>query len=295
MKQLDQISKVAFGGSFNDVATISNIRKEPTKNDVQELHSILISPHVGLALALLQKVGFFKNVIPEIEKSINLKSSKHFKEIWPHTIQVVSQTPPNLALRWAALFHDLGKVKTFSTKSGKVTFHHHEMVSARIFHSFAKKYKIFTAGSRDEISFLISHLGYVEGYEPSWTDEEGNEWGWTDSAVRRFAKEMGDYLDDILILSKADITTKHASKRNAILKRMDNLKERIKKIQEEDSKKNILPKGLGLEISKQLGVPLGPEIGKIRNILEENINNGILPPKSEFDCYINFIRENELF
>ena len=245
------------------------------------LHEIMVAPHVGLALVALQRAGFFDTLIPAIQKSLALHSSKHFKEIWPHTIRVINQTPAKLTLRWAALFHDLGKAQAFSIKDNKVTFHHHEKISSKIFDEFAKKTHIFTRNQRSSIYFLVSNLGYAEGYEREWTD----------SAVRRFDKEMGIYLNDILALSEADITTGNPSKKAKILSRIAKLKDRIVEIRENDIKQqSILPKGLGTEIAGQLGIPVGPRIGEIRKELENKIEKGELLANENFNYYIEYLK-----
>ena len=286
MKILEQAKLLALTGSCTDL--IQNIQPEDisrcTGDELMLLHEILIGPHVSLALAALQKGGFFKTLIPQIEDGLNLISSKYFKEIWPHTLRVVSQTPPKLNLRWAALFHDLGKAQAFSVQSGKVTFHHHEKISAKIFDRFAKRARIFTPGQKSHIYFLIANLGYVEGYVTDWTD----------SAVRRFAKEMGVYVDDLLSLSESDITTGHVNKRNKILHRIQELRVRIIRIREEDAKQGVLPKGLGNEIMVQLQIPVGPRIGEIRKYLEAKIDAGELNANENIQYYIEFLKKEKI-
>ena len=284
MKLLRQAKQLALRGQCDD--EIKPVTKEEVmglgKRDFSILHEIMVGPHVGMALVALQNAGFFEYLIPEVRQSLELKSSKQFKEIWPHTIRVVQQTPAKLSVRWAALFHDLGKAQAFEVKDNKVTFHHHEKISAKIFDRFTKKTRIFTDGQSHCIHFLVSNLGYVEGYEHEWTD----------SAVRRFGKEMGIYLDDLLTLSRSDITTANQKKRDRILRRIDELKARIQEIVEKDSKQSGLPKGLGNEISIQLGIPIGPEIGAIRKDLEHQIESGNLNPNEEFGYYIKYLKEN---
>lgn len=284
MKLLTQAKSLALYGKCDEeiLPVTKEEVKELSKKDLRVLHEIMIGPHVGLALVALQRANFFDWLIPEIQESLDLKSSKQFKEIWPHTIRVVSQTPPKLNLRWAALFHDLGKAQSFSIKDNKVTFHHHEKISAKIFDKFANKVYIFGAGQKSCIHFLVSNLGYAEGYEHEWTD----------SAVRRFAKEMDMYLEDLLTLSASDITTASPKKREKIVRRIDELKSRIKEIREKDAKHSGLPKGLGNEISLKLGIPIGPEIGSIRVILEEKISKGEILPDEDFDYYIKYLKKN---
>jgi poly(A) polymerase len=286
MKLLEQAVKLALYGQCKDeikVVTKEDV-KALSKKELRMLHDIIIGPHVGLALVALQRAGFFEYLIPEIREALELKSSKHFKEIWPHTIRVVSQTPKKRNLRWAALFHDLGKAQSFSIKNGKVTFHHHEKISAKIFDKFAKKTKIFSQGQISCIHFLVSNLGYAESYESTWTD----------SAVRRFSREIGIFLQDLLTLSQADITTSNHKKKERILHQITELKTRIQEINEKDSKQILLPKGLGNEISSQMGIPIGPQIGTIRKSLEEKISLGELSPNENFDYYINYLRNIRL-
>jgi poly(A) polymerase len=276
MSFLSLIKKLAISGEASSIPMFSKDDvKTMDHKELCKLHDVVLAPHASLALAVLQNSGFFSFFIPEIDISLNLISDKEFKQIWPHTLKVVNQTPNDLCLRWAALFHDLGKAEVFEIIDNKVTFHGHEIISAKIFNRFSKRTMIFNKEDRDKIHFLIKNLGYIEAYEKSWTD----------SAVRRFAKEIGPYLNDLLILSQADITTKYQAKKDKILNRIKDLKLRIDKITKEDSEKNVLPKGIGQTISEEFNIPLGPEIGKIRTFLENKIKNNEILPKQD----INFI------
>lgn len=284
---LNQIRQLAYNGDCPEIKTLT---KEDVASlcpeDLSVLHSIMIGPHVSLALVMLQRVRFFVDLIPEIQDGLNLSieknnSGQYFKEIWPHTIRVVGQTPPQLNVRWAALFHDLGKAKAYSIKNGKVTFHHHEVLSAKIFNQFANRTKIFSTGQRKAIYFLVSHLGYVEAYSKEWND----------SAVRRFDKEMGIYLEDLLTLSEADITTSKPANRTRILNRIAELRNRIEAIREQDAKKCPLPKGLGTAISTEFGIPLGPRIGELRKELESKIEKGELSANEDISYYIEHLKK----
>lgn len=281
---LNQFKYLAYNGKCDEL--ITHVTKENitalTVDDLSVLHYIIMGPHVTLAIALLQRIGFFNDLIPEIQDGLNLKSHGNFKEIWPHTLQVIGQTPAQINVRWAALFHDLGKAKAFSIKNNKVTFHHHEHISANIFDRFARRTGIFSNGQRRAIRFLVANLGYVESYDSSWTD----------SAVRRFDKEVGIFLDDLLILSSSDITTSKPENRRRILRRIQELKDRINKIREIDSKQCVLPKGLGTIIADELSIPLGPQIGDIRKDLECKIEQGILLPNESIQYYIEYLKNN---
>lgn len=285
MNILNQALELALTGKCN--AEIKHVTKEDILNlsgkELSVLHKIMVASHVSLALAALQKSSFFDYLIPEIKECIDLHSHKQFKEIWPHTLNVINRTPPKLTLRWAALFHDLGKAKTFSIKNGIVTFHNHEKISAKIFSSFAQKSKIFSLDIKGSIYFLVSNLGYAESYESNWTD----------SAVRRFDKEMGFNLNDIIELSEADITTGNSKKRDKILRKISELKTRIEEIRAKDKAQiSPLPKGLGTEIHEKLGVPLGPKIGDVKVMLENKITQGELLPNQDFEYYIEVLKND---
>src|SRR5271157_5828629 len=138
MKVLKQAKQLALTGSCDE--EIRYVTKEDIEyGNFELLHDILIAPHVSLALATLQNVGFFQYILPEIQEGLDLKSYKAFKEIWPHTLSVLNQTPRKLNLRWAALFHDLGKAQAFEIRDNKVTFYQHEKISAKIFNEFTKR------------------------------------------------------------------------------------------------------------------------------------------------------------
>jgi len=252
--------------------------------DLRSLHKIMVSDHVSLALVTLQKAGFFHDLIPEIQESIDLKSSKSFKAIWPHTVRVVNQTPPKLILRWAALFHDLGKAQSFEIINGKVTFRAHEYLSAKIFNRFASRSDIFSKSQRSRIGFLIANLGYVEGYSSKWTD----------SAVRRFARDMGNATDDLLDLSRADITTSKIEKRDKIWRGIERLRVRIAEIKESDSKKPALPKGIGTAIAEEFNLPNGPEIGKLKRLLESRVESGELESGKDFEYYMKSLKSSDI-
>jgi poly(A) polymerase len=114
---------------------------------------------------------------------------------------------------------------------------------------------------------------------------------WTDSAVRRFDKEIGIFLDDLLTLSEADITTARPENRRQILNRIKSLKDRIAKIREIDSQPRLLPKGIGTEISTQLGIPEGRMLGQIKRDLEDKVKKGELSANESYSYYIDHLRK----
>ncbi len=244
------------------------------------VHQALLSKKPDEQLELLQSTRVLGEVFPEVQAMVGFGGQgQGHKDLWEHTKQVVAQAVPEPAVRWAALFHDVGKVQTFSRDSGKVTFHAHEVVSARMFDRAARRVGIESA-FRKHVRFLIRHLGYIESYESSWTD----------SAVRRMHKELGDYFPDTLSLARADITTKRAEKRRGHHARMSELKERAESIAREDAKLPLLPKGLGTVLIRELALTPGPRVGELMAELETAVGRGELPPRAEPEVYIEYLQ-----
>jgi poly(A) polymerase len=135
---------------------------------------------------------------------------------------------------------------------------------------------------RERVRFLIaSHL------RASSYDED-----WTDSAVRRFARDTGDALEDLLDLSKADITSKYREKVRRGTRQIERLTERIEALKEEDAKPRPLPKGLGVAIMERFGLSAGPGLGEIMHRLEDEVESGRLGVQEDFEHYLKFIEEN---
>jgi poly(A) polymerase len=207
------------------------------------------------------------------------------KDVWKHTKQVVRQAVPRLEVRWASLFHDIGKVKTRSiTPDGKVHFFGHAEVGARMFDKLDRRVALFSPepSLKSTVRFLVLHHLRANQYDPSWTD----------SAVRRFARELAEHLDDLLCLARADITTKRPEKKRKGLSQISELEARIRRLAEEDSKQPPLPSGIGDVIMKAFALPPSRAIGDIKRSLEEAIEAGELPPHEPADFYVEAVRAN---
>jgi poly(A) polymerase len=227
-------------------------------------------------LELVLATGVLALVYPELVAMVGFGGhGQGHKDLWWHTKLVVAQTEPVRVVRWAALFHDVGKVGTMSRSGGKVSFHGHEIASARLFDRAARR-----TGVPDELRLgaraLIQHLGHVEAYVP----------GWTDSAVRRLHRDTGACFEPLLMLASADITTRHEHKRRAHRERMAALGERARALAARDALLPLLPTGLGTAIIERLGLCPGPEIGRLMRLLEQAVADGILPARAEFEVYL---------
>ena len=150
----------------------------------------------------------------------------------------MTQAVPRLEVRWSALFHDVGKVKTRSFgPKGEVHFFGHAEVGARMFDRLERRERLFSGDEAlgESIRFLVLHHLRASQYDGSWTD----------SAVRRFAREMGPHLDNLLCLSRADITTKRAEKKRRGIYMIEELATRIGGLAAEDAEVEPLPNGVG--------------------------------------------------
>lgn len=240
---------------------------------------ILLGRRPDEDLAKLAQEGVIAAVFPEVAAMVGFGGKGH-KALWPHTMQVVRQTVPRLAVRWAALFHDTGKVKCFSTASGKVTFHGHEVMSARLFRGAARRTGLFDSKLLHHVEFLIANLGLVEAYESDWTD----------SAVRRLYKLVDTHFEDLLALSRADITTKYQSKREQHHARVKELADRAAELARLDAIPAALPKGLGAVVSQALGIPPSRALGQVMKALEAAVEAGELPRQGEVEVYLDYAR-----
>lgn len=239
-------------------------------------------PEGGLD-ALLEG-GALAAIFPEVHAMVGFGDGEwRHKDVWKHTKQVVRQAVPRLEVRWSSLFHDIGKVKTRTfTPDGKVQFLGHAEVGTRMFDKFDRRMGLFApeAALKDSVRFLILHHLRAAQYEP----------GWTDSAVRRFAREMGCYLDDLLCLSRADITTKRPEKKRKGLSQIEELAERIRFLAAEDAVIPPLPKGVGDEIMKAFGLPPSRLIGDMKKMLEAEVEAGVVQGHQPSEYYVEIVR-----
>lgn len=246
-----------------------------------ELDQLLLSSDVIERLEALNLCGTLAQQFPEVQAMVGFGGGDTgHKDLWGHTKQVVAQTIRIPHLRWAALFHDVGKPQCFTRENGEVSFHLHESMSARLFNKAASRTSLFSSEERERIHFLILHLGNVEAYHPSWTD----------SAVRRLRTDSKGHLDDLIALARADITTKRKDRRERHLRRMKELKDRVDDLTTLDSIPPALPTGLGLRVTAEFGIPPGPALGRVLGLLKVEIEAGRLPRQADPQVLVDYIR-----
>lgn len=252
----------------------------------RRLDRVVMSDDAEAGLDALLEAGALAAMLPEVEALVGFGDGEwRHKDVWKHTKQVVRQAVPRLEVRWAALLHDIGKVKTRSIQpNGEVHFFGHAEVGARMFDKIDRRVPLFTRDDalKSSVRFLILHHLRASQYEGSWTD----------SAVRRFAKEIGDQLDDLLCLSRADITTKRPEKKKKGLRQISELADRVRQIREMDAVVPPLPSGIGDEIMRVFGIPPSRRIGELKKALEDAVDNGEVPSHQPAEVYLSFLREN---
>ena len=247
------------------------------------LEVALLGDLPDMALVFLHRTGVLGAVLPEVTAMIDFQDeyARH-KDLWTHTVKVVAQVEATAALRWSALLHDIGKVRTRSIdERGRVHFFGHEIAGARMFRRVSRRLE-FPAGDSRRIGFLIRNHLRAGQYEP----------GWTDSAVRRFGREMGDALEDLIRLSRADITTKYERKKSRNLSLLDELLARVSEIRAQDAVPPALPKGLGNVLMERHGLEPGRHLGRIMTGLREVVESGGLPRSADHEVYLAYIDEN---
>ncbi|MGX1475978.1 UNVERIFIED_CONTAM: poly(A) polymerase [Streptomyces canus] len=238
-----------------------------------ELNKLVLSAHPRKGLTLLVDTGLAEHVLPELP-ALRLESDEHHrhKDVYEHTLIVLEQAialekeGPDLTLRLAALLHDIGKPRTRRfEKDGRVSFHHHEVVGAKMTKKRMTALKYSNELVKDVSRLVELHLRF-HGYG---TGE------WTDSAVRRYVRDSGPLLDRLHKLTRSDCTTRNKRKAAALSRAYDGLEERISQLQEQEELDSIRPDLDGNQIMEILGVGPGPAVGRAyKHMLELRLEYG---------------------
>ncbi|MFJ7337637.1 CCA tRNA nucleotidyltransferase [Streptomyces sp. NPDC101110] len=242
-----------------------------------ELNKLILSQQPRKGLTLLVETGLAERVMPELP-ALRLERDEHHrhKDVYDHTLIVLEQAMaleeggPDLTLRLAALLHDIGKPRTRRfEKDGRVSFHHHEVVGAKMTKKRMTALKYSNELVKDVSRLVELHLRF-HGYG---TGE------WTDSAVRRYVRDAGPLLDRLHKLTRSDCTTRNKRKAAALSRAYDGLEERIAKLQDQEELDAIRPDLDGNQIMEILGVGPGPVIGRAyQHMLELRLEHGPMEP-----------------
>lgn len=250
-----------------------------------ELDKLILGTQPWTGLDLMVATGIAAHVLPELP-ALQLTQDEHrqHKDVYAHSLQVLRNATElegrlvasctdeagavdaeelehrRLVLRWAALLHDCGKPATRAfTESGAVTFHHHEVVGARMARKRLKALK-FPKKTTEEIGQLVFLHMRFHGY---------GEGTWTDSAVRRYVTDAGDLLPQLQLIVRADCTTRNKRKAGRLQRVCDDLDARIVELKEREDLAAVRPELDGNEIMEILGIAPGPEVGQAWGFLKE--------------------------
>lgn len=234
-----------------------------------EFTKLLMSPNPRKGISILVETGLAEIAIPEIPKlKLEIDEHHNHKDVYEHSITVLEQAiaqearlgGPNLVIRLASLLHDIGKPKTRNLiAGGGVSFHHHEVVGARLAKARLKALR-FDNETIEAVETLVAlHLrfhGYGDGE-------------WTDSAVRRYVRDAGELLTHLHVLTRADCTTRNVKKAERLARIYDNLEERIARLMEEEELSKIRPDLDGAQVMSLLGIKPSADVGKALDFLME--------------------------
>ena len=247
-----------------------------------ELSKLLVVDDPAPGLWFLARTGLSDEFLPELNAmQLEQDPIHHHKDVLAHTIAVVQKVSPDLVLRLAALLHDIGKPKTRSFEQGRASFHHHEVVGARM-----ARERLNALRYPKDVIEAVTKLVYLHLRIHTYV------MGWTDSAVRRYVRDAGPLLDQLNELQRCDCTTRNERKARALDRRMDDLEARIAALAAEEELKAIRPPLDGRQVMEFLGVPPGPVIGEALDfLLEARLDEGPIEVADAYERLRKWARE----
>jgi poly(A) polymerase len=253
------VAAVRAGAERLEIVSAERIRDELTK--------LVMAPDPSAGLFFVHDSGLAGHFLPELPAMRLEQDPIHrHKDVLTHTVAVVAKAARRPKVRLAALFHDVGKPRTRAIGAKGVSFHHHEVVGARMTRERMRALRYSNEMVDDVTQLVYLHLRF-----------HTYEMGWSDSAVRRFVKDAGPLLDDLLALTRADCTTRNRRKAEALERRIDALEARIAELREREELAAIRPDLDGAAVMAHLGVPPGPVVGRaLAHLLEVRLERGPL-------------------
>ena len=265
------IDDETFEGIIAQAHRIEIITKERIS---VELSKIMASPVPSIGLTLMRSAGLLKYVLPELDRMAGVeRRGRHaHKDNFEHTMKVldnVAKKSDDIWLRWAALFHDIGKpvTKAYDKNLGW-TFHQHEAVGSKMIPQLFRRLKLPT----NEPMRFVQKMVFLH-MRPIVLSEDMV----SDSAVRRLLFEAGDDVEKLMMLCEADITSGNDNKVQLYLKNFELVRRKMQDLEERDRVRNFQPPITGDMIMKIYGVPPSSVIGEIKEVIKNSILDGVIP------------------
>ena len=255
------------------VHNANEIKNLSTERITEELNKLILSPKPSYGFKLLDAAGLLKMFFPELVvlKGVETRNGKAHKDNFEHTLEVldhVAYAGGGLWLRWAALLHDIAKPKTKHFEEPKGwTFHAHEYIGAKMVPGIFKRFKLPLDDNMRFVQKMVElHLRPIILAEDIVTD----------SAVRRLLFEAGDDIDSLMMLAKADITSKNREKVARYRNNFIVVERKLKEIEEKDRIRNFQPPVSGQDIMEYFAIPPCREVGLIKDQLKDAILDGVI-------------------
>ncbi|MEJ5918731.1 CCA tRNA nucleotidyltransferase [Corynebacterium sp. H78] len=273
-------SQLGFTVAPRVLEALSDMSGQITRITVErigaELDKLICGADPSLGIDLMVESGLAEFIIPEIP-AMKMMQDEHrqHKDVYQHSLQVMRQAmeqeepgEPDLVLRWAALLHDCGKPNTRAySESGAVTFHHHEVVGAKLVRRRFRKLKYAKRTTEDIAQLVFLHMRF-HGYGDA---------KWTDSAVRRYVTDAGDLLPRLNKIVRADCTTRNRRKAARLARACDDLEVRIDELAAAEDLAKVRPDLDGNDIMEILDLKPGPEVGAAwKHMKEVRLDKGPL-------------------
>ena len=274
-----------------DIISAERVRDELTK--------LLLTNDPVPGIRLLVDTGLAERFLPEVVALLTTQDDHgRHKDVYEHSLTVLRQAidletarhaarsdelfAPDLVLRLAALLHDIGKPATRRFEGGGVTFHHHDIVGAKLAKKRLRELRFDNVTVKRVGRLVELHLRFF-GY----SDQQ-----WTDAAVRRYVRDAGGELEQLHILTRADVTTRNRRKAERLEFAYDDIERRIAELAEQEELAAVRPELDGAAIMRLLEIPPGPLVGQAYNyLLEVRLDEGVIGEEAATERLLAWYRE----